>query len=299
MNRSALILIVLVAAVVLGGCGDRAETEHEREVNAWHAARLDRLRADDGWLTLIGLFPLPEGAHTLGAADHADLRLEAAVPPLLGTLTVTGGEVAFTAADGVTVHVAGSDEPAPSVLASDRDGTPTVLQHATVSFYVIARGDQLFLRVKDAASKVRAGFKGIDRFPVDDRWRITARLQTRNMPATVPMPNVLGQIEELPTPGVLTFDRDGFRHHLIAIGKPDEPLLIVFGDLTSGSQTYGGGRFVYTEPPTADGTVVIDFNRAYNPPCAFTPYATCLQPLPENRLPLAVTAGEKVWQPQR
>ncbi|MDD5720399.1 MAG: DUF1684 domain-containing protein [Candidatus Krumholzibacteria bacterium] len=298
LPRARFALIILAgAALMAGGCGERADRDYVREVSQWHAERLERLRSEDGWLTLIGLFPLSAGDHTLGAAADADLRLAADVPPVIGTLSVRPDEVRWTTAAGAAVTVAGSQEPPPPVLAADRDGEPTVLQVGTVRFHVIARGDLLFLRVKDSASEVRRTFRGIDRYPVDTRWRVTATLRTRNQPRTVPMPNVLGQIETLPTPGVLTFEFDGYQHNLIPIAEPGEPLFIVFGDLTNSQTTYGGGRFLYADPPGPDGTVVLDFNRAYNPPCVFTPYATCLQPLPENQMPAAVTAGEKMWGP--
>lgn len=300
-TRSLMIAVLLPIALImlLGGCGQREETPYEQDIAAWHAQRLERLRAEDGWLTLIALWPLPEGEHTLGADPAVDLRLDADVPPLIGSLVVADDELNFTAAPDAEVRTADGELVTRTDLTTDRDGDPTVLAVGTVRFHVIDRGGSLWLRVRDSQSEVRLGFGGIERFPVDETWRVTARLRSRGMPSTVPMPNVLGQVEAQPTVGVLTFERDGFTHHLVPVGRPGEPLLIVFADRTTGQSTYGGGRFLYTDPPGPEGTVVLDFNRAYNPPCAFTPHATCLQPLPENRLSLAVTAGEKAWTPQR
>jgi uncharacterized protein len=298
-SLASRILLLTFLLSLLGGCGQRSETAYEQDLAAWHAQRLERLRAEDGWLTLIALWPLPDGTHTLGADPAVDLTVDADVPPLVGTLAVAGAAVSFTAAPEVAVQTADGTLVTMTGMTSDRQGDPTVLMVGTVRFHVVDRGGSLWLRVRDSQSEVRLGFRGIERFPVDEAWRVTARLRSRGMPSTVPMPNVLGQIEELPTVGVLTFEHDGFTHHLIPVGRPGEPLLIVFADETTGQSTYGGGRFLYTDPPGPEGTVVLDFNRAYNPPCAFTPHATCLQPLPENRLSLAVTAGEKAWTPQR
>jgi uncharacterized protein len=321
--RGAAVLLLALGLLPLGGgCGERADpppSPYVQEIERWHAERVQRLEAEDGWLTLIGLFPLEAGAYTLGAAaGEVDLVIEAAVPPLVGTLMVQADSVRFTAAPGVAVRLAeegddagggadGDDGAAgaaadtavaapPTVrLEGDRDGRPTVLRVGTVRFHVIERGEQRFLRVKDSDSAVRRAFRGIERFPIDGRFRVTARLETRGLPRTVPIPDVLGRIEEQPCPGLLVFQLAGDTHRLIPIGEPGEPLFIIFGDRTSGATTYGGGRYLYADPPGPDGTVVLDFNRAYNPPCVFTPYATCPLPPAENLLPIAVAAGEKAW----
>lgn len=296
MSRTASILCLLAGLSALGGCGGDPETaDHRRALDAWHAERLERLRADDGWLTLIGLFPLAEGSWTLGAADGSDLRLEADAPGLIGTLAVEAGEVRFAAADGVEATLDGRPLTGSVPLASDRDGAPDVVRVGTVGFHVIERGGSLLLRVKDSASAVRRSFGGIDRFPADASWRVTARLQTQGMPRTVPIADVLGNLEHQPCPGLLVFEREGFTHRLIPIGEPGGSLFIIFRDRTTGESTYGGGRYLDADPPGPDGTVVLDFNRAVNPPCAFTPYATCPLPPDENFVQDAVAAGEKAW----
>jgi len=289
-------LFVGILAASLAGCGGREDADaYVREVDAWHAERLERLRAEDGWLTLVGLHPLAAGPNTVGTAPDALVRLTAPAPARLGTITVAGDTVRFAAAAEAAVHLAGSDDPPPLILATDRDPRPTVLEVGTVRFHVIARGDLYFLRVKDRESAVRREFRGIERFPVDPRWRVTARLLTRGMPPTVPIVDVLGNVENQPSPGVLVFDLEGTTCRLIPTGGPGEELFLVFADQTSGHETYGGGRFLATDRPAPDGTVVLDFNRAYNPPCAFTPYAPCPLPPEENTLPVAVRAGEKTW----
>jgi uncharacterized protein len=299
-RRHLFLMGLLAFAILAAGCGERGErpdSEAAQQVAAWHAERLERLQAEDGWLTLIGLFPLTEGEHTLGAAEGVDLLLAADAPPVIGTLTVQPQGVSFAPAAGVSVTSAGEPlQPLPHDLSSDRDGAPTVLEVGTVRFHVIERGDRLFLRVKDSQSAVRRGFTGIERFAHDPSWRVVARLETGDWPRTVPIPDVLGRLEEQPCPGLLVFERDGFVHRLIPIGEAGQPLFIIFSDWTTGESTYGGGRYLYADPPGPDGTVVLDFNRAFNPPCVFTPYATCPLPPAENLVQAAVTAGEKAWR---
>ncbi|MEZ4387023.1 MAG: DUF1684 domain-containing protein [Candidatus Krumholzibacteriia bacterium] len=286
-----LLAMALSAAVPAAAPSD----PYRADVDAWHAQRIERLQAEDGWLSLVGLHPLHAGVNTVGTATDRDVRLDAEAPGKVGVLDVGDDGICFTPEAGVPVRVDGVVVTGPVPAATDTDGAPTVFQLGTVRFHVIARGDLRFLRVKDGASPVRRGFTGIARFPVDPRWRVTARLVTEDQPTEVPSVNVLGQTELLPSPGRLEFEVDGQTYRLLPTGGPGEPLFIVFSDGTSGRLTYGGGRFLSTPPPDADGRVELDFNRAINPPCAFTPHATCPLPPPENRLPLAVTAGEKTW----
>ena len=290
--------MILSLCVALAACGGQVDPQYTREIDTWHAERIARLTNETGWLTLVGRHPLRAGENRVGSGAGNDIRLVATAPTELGTVTVTGTSVALALADGVVVQVAGELLTGPGVslaLASDAAGDPTVVETGTLQIYVIARGDLLFLRVKDRASEVRRRFRGIDRFAVDARWRVTARIEPHEKPHTVAVPNVLGQIEAAASPGTLVFELAGRTCHLDPIGKPGESLSIVFDDATSGHTTYGGGRFLRADPPAPDGTVVLDFNRAYNPPCVFTPYATCPLPPASNHLPLAVEAGERMW----
>ena len=289
-------VFVSVALLLLAGCGgDQTTDPYVQSVDAWHAGRIERLRAEDGWLTLVGLHELQDGPNSVGTAAGNDIRLDAAAPDELGQFELTTSGVTFTPATGAAVAVDGTAVTETIAVATDADGEPTVLRVGTVSCQVIARGDRFFLRVKDRASAVLRDFQGIERFPVNPDWRLTARLETEGLPTTVPITNVLGQVEPQPSPGVLVFKIDGRRHRLIPVGKAGEPLFIVFGDRTNGHDTYGGGRFLATEAPDPDGNVILDFNRATNPPCGFTPHATCPLPPRENKLPVRVTAGEKTW----
>lgn len=268
------------------------------DTDAWHARRIESLRAPDGWLTLVGLHALRDGDNTVGAAPDRDVRLPAAAPARLGLLAVHAGGLAFLAEPGADLRVAGGGPVAPGValpLRSDADGEPTVLETGPLRLHVIRRGARLFLRVKDRDSALRRDFRGVERFPADPRWRVTATLRTAARPLAVPVPDVLGGVSQETAPGVLCFRLAGRDCSLIPTGEPGGPLFIVFADLTNGASTYGGGRFLSADPPDPSGRVVLDFNRAYNPPCAFTPYATCPLPPEGNALPLRVEAGEKAF----
>jgi uncharacterized protein (DUF1684 family) len=169
----------------------------------------------------------------------------------------------------------------------------------------IGRGGQLALRVRHANAPNRLAFSGLDYFPADPAWRVRARFVAHPPGKTLPIVNLIGNVSDNPNPGYVEFERDGRRWRLEALGDPAKDLNLMFQDGTSGRQSYAVGRYLQTGPVAADGTVIVDFNRAYNPPCAYTAYATCPLPPPENRLAqhddggallrLAVLAGEKKY----
>ena len=283
--------------LVIAGCGgEKTGPEYIAGIDQWHAERVERLQSDTGWLTLVGLHPLSEGVSSLGASSDADVIMAAGAPYWLGSLAVTSEVIMFSVHPDAEVALL--DAPvegrlSSSTLATDKDGPPTKLTTGSLVFYVIDRDGKLFLRVKDRQSEVLQSFHGIDRFPVDVRWRLTARLEAG--PATLNVPNVLGQQAASSSPGVLVFELDGQEYRLTPTGEQGESMFLVFGDETNGKTTYAGGRFLVIDPPSADGTVVLDFNRTYNPPCVFTPFATCPLPATSNILPVAIEAGEMMW----
>lgn len=264
----------------------------EAEVLAWREARVERLRQEDGWLSLVGLHWLAQGRSTLGADAGKDVVL-AAGPAELGSITVAARAVTFCP-EHPTVTVDGQVPTGCVELASDASEQPTVVRFGSAQFYVIDREGDLALRVKDAEAPTRLGFGGIDTFPFDPTWRVAARLEPHEPGRILEIPNVLGRVERIANPGRLVFELDGQRHALEAVRyEGDDELFVIFADQTNGKSTYGAGRFVYTPLPDDEGRVLLDFNKAYNPPCVFTPYSTCPLPPPGNRLPLFVEAGEK------
>lgn len=286
--RSALLALTLLA--VAAGC-----TSYQEEIDAWHAARLERLSAEDGWLTLVGLHPLHDGVNTVGSAADADVRLIDKAPARVGEIDARQGGLRFTAA-GPGVRRADDETEVTTIeLVPDAQGAPTVLEVGTLRFHVIFRNGAHYLRVKDRESLVRTGFTGIERFPVDKAWRVEARLMPYDEPHMISVPNALGHATEESCFGRLIFEIGGKTQTLLPTGDPAEGLFIVFADRSSGVDTYGAGRFLSTDPPDAQGRVILDFNKATNPPCAFTDFATCPRPPQGNTLDVYVEAGEKTW----
>jgi uncharacterized protein (DUF1684 family) len=293
---SALVACALAATFATALAAATAEDGFDSQLAAWKQWRVERLRQPDGWLTLVGLFWLRPGDNSVGSDPEATVRLPDGKSPLaLGTLRVDGARAVFVAAPGAQVTSSGKPV---ATLALDDDaaaGGPTILRHGTLELYVIERAGRLAVRVKDSDSETLRRFAGLDYFPADRAWRIPARFEPAAAGSTLDVPNALGFSEKIRQPGWVTFDLAGRTYRLTALDDTgDGRLFIVFGDLTNGHDTYGGGRFLYTDPPR-DGRVEIDFNRAYNPPCVFTPYATCPLPPPGNRLPVRVEAGEKKY----
>jgi uncharacterized protein len=272
----------------------------EDEVAAWKRSRFERLQKPDGWLTLVGLGWLKAGENSIGSDPKSTVLLPAGkAPARLGTLRLTGGAkptVTFSAESGVAVTRKGAAV-STLVLVSDADAKaddePTLLQHGSLSFFLIRRGDRLGIRVKDSESAALKAFQGLDYFPLDRSLKLEGRFEPAAEVKEIPIPNALGFDEPILSPGHVVFTLQGQEHRLLALDDTgDGRLFLVFGDKTNGRETYGGGRFLYTDPPQA-GRVTVDFNRSYNPPCVFTPYATCPLPPRENRLPLRIEAGEK------
>jgi hypothetical protein len=293
MKISVLLFLGLLAGGRAAAAADIGPG-YKIEVENWRAQRVARLTTSDGWLTLIGLHFLNDGANTVGSAKDNDIVL-ASGPAHFGKVIV--------ATDGrVTVELSAAAEPrieGKPALAGElqwRAGRPSVVTSGTVSFFVIERGGKKALRVKDSAADGRVHFLGLDYFPIDPAWRIEAAWVEFEEPRKIPITNILGQTESAIVHGKAVFERDGHKVELLPIDEgPGEPLFFVISDATSGKETYGAARFVYADAPV-DGKVVLDFNRAQNPPCAFTMFATCPLPPKENRLPFAVEAGEKNYR---
>jgi uncharacterized protein (DUF1684 family) len=263
--------------------------EHRAQVEAWHAARDKRLRTPDGWLTLVGLCWLQEGENHVGAHPSSQVVLHGHdIPPRVGSMWLEGGRVRFVPHEGVNLPE--------TTLRDDLDGDPTVLELGSLRFHLIKRGERIGVRVRDSRAPTLASFEGLDHFPIDPSWRVNARLEPAPEAATVEIADITGSHSHEPTPGSVVFARDGTSWRITALpGEEDGSLWLIFGDATNGTDTYGGGRFLYTEPVADDGSVVVDFNLAYNPPCVFSPYATCPLPPPENKLALRIEAGERAW----
>jgi uncharacterized protein (DUF1684 family) len=264
---------------------------HEEQIEDWRKRRHERLSRGDGWFSLVGLEWLSEGENRIGASEESTTRIPNG-PADWGTLIVDGDRLSFTPAAGIEVGGEISDG-GEILLASDQTGEPTLVRSGNLSFYVIHR-QSYALRIKDSQAPALLAFSGIENYPFQADWRIQGRFVPAAPGETIEIGNVLGQVTPEPVFGTFEFEREGRTHRLIALGKKDsEELWFLFADRTTGRETYGAGRFLYSDGMPADGRLVVDFNKAYNPPCAFNDYSTCPLPPLQNRLDMAVAAGEK------
>lgn len=270
---------------------DRGLSAHESEIREWRRARHARLSSDQGWLTLVGLEWLREGDNLIGSGDANDIRVPGG-PARWGNLVWRGDDVLFEPAAEAELTIDG--KPAGRTrLVADSEGEPTVVRHGNLSFYVIMRGS-LALRIKDTRAPTLLAFAGVENYPIDPGWRYEARFIPAESGQTIEIANVLGQMEAMEVIGHAEFERDGRTHRLLGVReKGVEALWFLFADRTNGRETYGAGRFLYSDGMPENGRVLVDFNKSYNPPCAFNDYSTCPLPPQENRLDLAVKAGEK------
>lgn len=289
MNPSAS--MVLASILTLGAS---AQTPYADSIQTWHANRVARLKSEDGWLSLIGLDWLNPGENTVGSAPGSTVLLPVGTAPAkAGLLVLEGGAVRLRPLPGGGLLLNG--KPAvEAVLKSDGDGKPDLLQAGRVTFHIIRRGTRFGVRLKDPETPARKAFHGVPRYPVDPAWRVVADFVPYPTPQARDIPTVLGTTEPMTTPGLLKF-RVGDREVTLEpmVEDPEHPeLFIIFKDATSAHGTYPAGRFLYADMPK-DGKVVLDFNRAVNPPCAFTLFATCPLPPKQNQLGFGVPAGEK------
>lgn len=286
----------LLASLVAVPLSSQAPSAYRKSIEQWRQGRIARLTAPDGWLTLVGLYWLEPGVNKFGTASDNDIIFPASTgaPAHIGRFVLANRKVTVEVSHGQVTH---DGRPVQSlVLASDASGNPTELRLGHLLFYVIERGGRLGVRLKDSEAEARIQFKGIEHYPVDPKWRFVARFEPYKPPKVIPIATEAGTVVEEPSPGALVFEYRGKTYRLDTLTEEGtKDFFIIFRDHTSGRETYGGGRSLYAPPPSPDGTTILDFNKAYNQPCAFTHFATCAIPPPQNDLPFPVTAGEKTY----
>ncbi len=279
------------------GCSQKennpGSVKYKESINKWHAIRIERLKQPDSWLSLAGLYWLKEGKNTIGLSSDNDIQFPDNAAAHLGTIMLENKEVYYH--NDINADVLHDSIIVRKIkMEPDISGNPTVLKHGSLSWYLIVRGERFGIRLKDSQHPAFKKFKGIDRYKVNLAWRIPAKFVPYDPPKPIMIPNVLGTTEESFCHGALEFELQGEKHQLDPLGEPGaKQLFIIFSDMTSGKETYGAGRFLYVDAPDENGNTFIDFNKAYNPPCAFTEYATCPLPPRQNWLTISVTAGEK------
>ncbi|MGB5814078.1 MAG: DUF1684 domain-containing protein [Thermoanaerobaculia bacterium] len=292
-----MILTLVAAATAPLAAQEPEPGAYSQEIEAWRQDRVDRLTADDGWLTLIGLFWLSEGKNSMGSDPSNTVIFPVGkAPPHAGLIYVSGQKLRLEAEPSARIVHHG--EPVTTLpLLADTQGEPTILESGNISFYVIERDKRFGVRMKNPSHPARAEFRGIDHYPVSPDWRVVARFEAYKPPKEIPIPTELGTISHQVSWGAIIFELEGQELKLDVLAEPGaEELFIIFADKTTGAETYGGGRYLYAAAPDESGTVIVDFNKAYNPPCVFTTFATCPLPPRQNRLPVRVEAGEKVYR---
>lgn len=275
------------------GATDFTTLEHD-----WREHRRQDLLAADGWTSLIGLHWIDSGRHTLGSAADNAIQL-ALGPPHMGMLELKEGSVRLLPDMSATLTVDGVPLQAEVVLRTDTaaDGASVIgFDDGKGVATVIERAGRTALRVKHADAPARLQFVGLDYWPADPAWKIEGTFIAHPPGTTLEIANIIGSVDSVANPGVVEFTRDGKRYRLEALDEGEGELFLVFADRTNGRGSYGAGRFLYAPMPDARQRVVLDFNQSYNPPCAFTSFATCPLPPPANRLDLEVTAGEKAYR---
>jgi len=286
MLRRLLTIPFLVAATLALAQGP----DYVASIERWRAGYETALRAEDGWLTVVGLHWLEPGDNPAGSAAGSKVLLPPAAPARLGSFRLEGGQVHFEPASVPGLAVNGRPATATALRADDQPPYDRVTA-GSLTLFVIHRGDRFGIRVRDRESQARKAFTGTRWYPVDVRWRVVARFVPYQPPKMIPILNVLGQVTPQPSPGYAAFDIGGREYRLDPTGE-GRTLFFNFRDATSGDTTYAAGRFLYADAPV-NGQVVLDFNRAENPPCAFSEYATCPLPPKQNVLAIRVEAGEQ------
>lgn len=304
--------LVLLTLLGLAACTREApapeppafdEAAWRQEISEWQAKRQEGMSDPEGWRALVGLDWLEPGETTVGGAPENDVVLPTEnAPPRVGTFTVEPGtddgapKVRFRPTQGVDVTANGEPVRDEIPLATDLEDDTTVLEVGSLTLHVIAREEddetRLAVRSRDRQHPRLEHPPELAYYPLDPAWRFEARFEPYDPPREVPIVNVLGMTSDETVPGALVFDKNGQEHRLDVLDSGDE-LFVIFGDETNCEGTYCSGRYLYTAKPAEGDTVVLDLNRGYNPPCAFTDFATCPLPPPQNKLPLAVTAGER------
>jgi len=310
LSRLCLIVSLFLATTIPFSIGQAFDSEmnaeeHAQLIDDWRGRRDAALRREDGWLTLVGLHWLKPGPNRIGSDTHNDVIMPGG-PPKWGVVNLGGEQLNFIPDSNAELRLLQGDDvittlqesqPTRVELLTDDAEFPTIVNHGPISFLIIHR--QAFaVRVLNSQASARVNFPGVENFQTQREWRINSRFTPAKPGETLEIANVLGQLNEMAVAGYIAFEKGGKTHRLMALGDEEsENLWIIFADRTSGRETYGAGRYLYSDGLPLEGRLVIDFNKAYNPPCAFNEFSTCPLPPQDNRLDLAVAAGEKTFHP--
>jgi hypothetical protein len=296
MRITYFILAGFFGILLFSGClnsnSQQEKTQYKNEIKEWRKKRLKNLKSEDGWLNLAGLYWLEKGKNTIGSDSSNDLVFPEKAPKNLGYVRLKKNTIKFHAKENAIVANKAGEQVEETTMNHDQQKNTTVLQHGPLRWFVIKRGDKFGIRLRDFMSPLLKKVDSIPAFPVKPEWKVEATFIPYKQDKYMEVPTVLGGTYQEKVHGKLKFSIKDSTYTLLPMGNR-EHLFLVFGDQTNAEQTYGGGRFLSVETPGENNKTMIDFNKAYNPPCAFTPYATCPLPPRENILPVKVMAGEK------
>ncbi len=291
-------LLVITIFVSLLGCHQKKSQFNEDKyivsMQEWKQNRLERLKSENGWLNLVGLYWLKEGQNPFGSNEANNIVFPKNAPEFIGTIILYKGHLSAQINEDVDVFINDSVLKEYSIN-TDMDNNTTMFRTGSLRWYIIKRGDRFGIRLRDVESPLVEKLTEMPSFPIDSKWRIEAEYEKFETPKEIAIPNVLGDIEYEKCFGLLKFKIDEKEYEVMPLGNGDkESLFVIFGDETSAEETYGAGRFLSVEKPDENGKTFIDFNKATNPPCAFTEFATCPLPPKENILSVKILAGEKI-----
>jgi len=298
MKKIFIILFIQIMVVSFYSCNDKqlvqkGSPEYISEIEQWHQKRISRLKEDTGWLNLVGLFWLNEGENRFGSAEDNDIIFPSG-PAHIGSLILQDSTVTIKVLPDISVL--NNEKPVSEmILKDDHSDEPTILQVGSLRLYIIKRTKGYAIRLRDLNSELVKTFKGIESFPINEDWRIEAKFERYNPPKKITIPDIVGTSEEENSPGAVVFTKENQTFRMDALDAGGNRIWFIFADETSSEETYGAGRFLYTDKADSNGIVILDFNKAYNPPCVFTNFATCPLPPRDNYLKLRITAGEKMW----
>ena len=292
--KTQKLLLAIFLLLTITSCTQKpnADPEYIKEIEDWDNRRVERLREENGWLNLAGLFWLKEGENKFGSANDNNIIFPSG-PENIGILILKDSVVTVKINRGINV-INNGNAVTEMTLLDDLSGNPTLLQTGSLRWNVIKRTKGIGIRLRDLNADLVKNFKGIERFPVNEEWKIEASFDVYDPPKKILIPDIVGTVDEELCPGAVVFVKDGKEFRIDAIDS-GQRLFLIFADETSGVETYGAGRFMYVDKPDSSGKIILDFNKAYNPPCVFTKFATCPLPPKENYLKLRIEAGEKMW----
>lgn len=290
-------ILVLAIAIGLFSCQSKKEPLNEEEyiksVQEWQVERLESLKSENGWLNLVGLHWLKDGQNPFGSNEANNIIFPENAPGFIGNIILYKGNLSISINDDVEVFINDSILKESNILTDAEKGT-TKFKMGSFRWYIIKRGERYGIRLKDLESPLIDQITEVPSFPIDSKWRLNAKFEKFDTPKEIAVPNVLGDTEFEKCYGLIKFKIGEEEHSLMPLGDGKNGFFVIFADETSAEETYGAGRFLSVEKPDEKGNTIVDFNKATNPPCAFTDYATCPLPPKENILSVKILAGEKV-----